>query len=168
MRRPTYPPKRRAPWSEICRDEYANFLRQFDWQHFATFTAPPPASERLVRSFHQTVRRLERVAQGPVRTFWVVEQGGGGVPHVHALLAGTRRLSCQEIAERWDLGHCDVQIYDPAQGAAYYLTKSLADEDTPWDLSSKLSPRPMPDADGPVVVRREDEDVAAFLELFNR
>jgi hypothetical protein len=122
----------------VTRKVYAQFLAGFSWSHFCTFTAPPTAEARLIRSFSQTVRRLERVAQGPVRWFWVRERGSWGTPHLHVLLSGTDKVSCQRIRKEWRLGHCDVSPYDPSQGGVFYLTKDLFSEYSLWDVAPKL------------------------------
>lgn len=123
------------------RAAYTEFLKQFEWSHFATFTAATSSDDRLRHRLPQTIRQLERVAQGPVRACWVRERGTCGTPHLHVLLTGTECLSCKQIDRAWRIGRADVQIYDPARGAVFYLTKSLLDADALWDLSSRLPRR---------------------------
>lgn len=127
--------------STKTRDEYADFLRRFEWAHFATFTATPSAPDRLHRAFRQTIRRLERRAQGPIHFFVVLELGAAGVPHLHALLTGTVHLPCEEIARSWWLGHSDVRRFDASRGGIFYLTKSIHHEDADYDLSPRLTKR---------------------------
>ena len=124
------------------RKAFEMFLAGFGWSHFCTFTAPPAVEARLVPSLSQTVRRLERVAQGPVRWFWVRERGSGGTPHLHVLLSGTDKVSCQRIRKAWKLGHSDVSPYDPSKGGVFYLTKDLFSEDSLWDVAPKLGQPP--------------------------
>lgn len=124
--------------SYATREAYSTFLSRFAWTHFATFTAPPTAEDRLTHALAQTIRRLERVAQGPVRFFWVLERGSGETPHLHVLLTGTGRLCCERIARAWHLGRSDVAEFDATRGGVYYLTKSLLDPDARWDLSRQL------------------------------
>lgn len=141
------------------RDAYALFLRSIDWNHFATFTAATRFDDRLERALLQTIRRLERVAQGPVHVFWVREVGSLGTPHIHALLKGTERVPLARIVGAWQLGRADVRAYDPAGGAAYYLTKSLLDADARWDLSTKLQALPVhqPSGEPPEAVNDDPE-----------
>jgi hypothetical protein len=139
---------------EDQRAAYTEFLKQFGWSHFATFTAATSSDDRLLHRLPQAIRQLERVAQGPVRAFWVRERGACGTPHLHVLLTGTAGIACERIDRAWRIGRADVEIYDPTRGAVFYLTKSLMEPDARWDLSSKLPGRvtnhaPILDLDDP-------------------
>lgn len=93
------------------------------------------------------VRRLARMAQGPVPWFYIVERGAG-MPHLHALLGGAEDLSLEEVRRAWRLGFTDAERYDHRRGAAFYLTKELAapgsSDAAPraddYDLSRRLPP----------------------------
>lgn len=136
------------------RAAYTEFLKQFEWSHFATFTAATSSDDRLLYRLPQAIRNMEKAAKGPVRAFWVRERGTCGTPHLHALLTGTEGLSCKQIDRAWRIGRADVQSFDPSRGAVYYLTKSLLEPDARWDLSSRLPRRvidraPILDLDDP-------------------
>lgn len=136
------------------RAAYAEFLRQFEWAHFATFTAATASDNLLLYRLPQAIRNMEKAAKGPVRAFWVRERGACGTPHLHVLLTGTEGLSCKQIDRAWRIGRADVQVYDPARGAVFYLTKSFLEPDARWDLSSRLPRRatnrvPILDLDDP-------------------
>lgn len=128
------------------REAFAQFLAEFSWTHFATFTAATRSDDCLLTEYRKTIRRLERVAQGPVRSFWVVERGLFGTPHLHALLTGTERVTCARIERSWRLGHSEVRVYDPELKATFYVTKTLGDEEARWDLSAKLGEFEIPKA----------------------
>lgn len=136
------------------RAAYADFLRQFEWAHFATFTAATASDDLLLYRLPQAIRNMEKAAKKPVRAFWVRERGAYGTPHLHVLLTGTEGLSSKQIDRAWRIGRADVQVYDPARGAVFYLTKSLLEPDARWDLSSRLPRRvtnraPVLDLDDP-------------------
>jgi hypothetical protein len=118
------------------------WLRGFVWDHYVTLTAAGDLSPaRLRREFIDVfVRRLARRAQRPICWFYVIERGGvGGPAHVHALVAGTARLTTHDIALAWKLGHTRILCYDAARGAAYYVAKRLG-EWTDYDISSRRPP----------------------------
>ena len=52
--------------------------------------------------------------------------------HLHALIAGTQLLSVTEVAGAWGLGKTDVDVYDPARRAAWYISKTLYQDDQHW------------------------------------
>lgn len=124
--------------NEGIAEALARFLSQFEWTHFVTLTTRfKQAENRVLRVFHQRfVRPLARIAQCRIPHFLVVEATpANGVPHIHALLGGTASLTTQRIESVWPEGFCDIKKYDPAKGAAYYVTKSLESNPDSWDLS---------------------------------
>lgn len=131
------PSRLRQAWSE--------YLRGFAWDHFATLTfarttTPEGARRAFVQVWHRVVARL---AQRPVPYFFVVERGGGGMWHIHALLSGTQHVPLDGLESAWKrYGRADIQPYDPMRGAAFYLTKSLPDPASAehYDVSKRLPP----------------------------
>lgn len=125
-------------------------MSQYHWSHFATLTTRCPTSAaRLRQEFeHGYVRRLARMAQGPVPWFCVVEHGSTGAAHVHALLARTEPLAIEQLRGAWKLGFTHVEAYDWRRGAAFYLTKELdagdgaaSDREPEYDVSHREAPR---------------------------
>ncbi len=124
---------------DAIRQAYADYFRQFAWDHFCTFTAKQTGDDDLVKGVVQTVRRLNRVAQGPVEYVWFRERGSvAGTRHVHVLLLGTRHVSAAGVENAWRKGKADAAVYEPHRGGAFYLTKSLFADDELWDCSPGL------------------------------
>ena len=139
----------RAGEGRALRQAWADHLTRYEWSHFVTLTSRLSMTpDHLRREFVSGyVRRLARMAQGPVPWFYVVERSAG-MPHLHALLARTDDLSLEEIRRAWKLGFTDAERYDARRGAAYYLTKEMVDAETgaspgadDYDLSRRLPPR---------------------------
>lgn len=131
------------------RRDWAEHLAGFEWAHFATLTTRLPATPLQLRDEFERgyVRRLARMAQGPVPWFHVIERGAAGIAHVHVLLAGTEALRLDQLRWAWKLGMTDVERYDAGRGAAYYLTKSIPSvaevdpEPAEYDVSRRMPPR---------------------------
>lgn len=121
------------------REEWTRHLAQYEWDHYCTLTSEPTVADRLRREFvNGFVRRLARATQGPVPWFYTLERGAAGTAHMHALIAGTHRLTLEQVQRAWRLGFAQVRRYDPARGAAYYLTKRLDTAAADYDVSSRL------------------------------
>ena len=109
----------------------------------------PATASHLAREFeHGYIRRLTRIAQGPVSWFRVIEYGSSGNAHLHVLLSRTAHLSVDRLRAAWKLGHTHVQRYDRSRGAAFYLTKEIGAEqagslhgEADYDVSPRESPR---------------------------
>lgn len=136
-------------WLELRR-AWAEHLAQYEWTHFATLTTRMPSTAaHLAREFRDGyVRRITRIAQGPVSWFRVIEYGSSGSAHLHVLLSRTAHLHIDQLRGAWKLGHTHVQQYDPQRGAAYYLTKQIGAErggspegEADYDVSLRESPR---------------------------
>lgn len=132
-----------VPMMSLQREAYAAFLKEFTWDHFCTFTAPPTVDDKLRNELKVTLRKLAQRAQQRVTYLWVRERGGGGTPHLHVLLGGTAHLARESITSAWKLGYSDVAPFDDERGGIYYLTKSMFSPDGLWDVSSRLE-RPAP------------------------
>ncbi len=146
------------------------WLTAYDWDHWVTLTFTPhqprdlwssvpvgparPGVERpgplpnyAHRQFCYWVRRLGALGGAPVWWFRGDELGERlGRLHLHALLGGTGRLATQSLDREWRAGFSLVKPYDPALGAAHYLTKyatkGLADYDVSgrWGRDGLLPP----------------------------
>ncbi len=136
---------------------WGEYLAPYAWDHWLTLTfAPPrplhlgggvrlgparPGAERpgpppdyAHREFGRFVRRLEDCGGEPVWWFRGDELGERlGRFHLHALLGGTGGLLETSLGREWQAGFSLVKRYDPALGAAHYITKyatkGLADYD---------------------------------------
>ncbi len=156
---------------------WGEYLAPYPWDHFVTLTFAPPRPSHLAgavrpgpgrprpsppgpppdyahRQFRCWVRRLGVLAREPVWWFRGDELGERlGRLHLHALLGGTGGLLETSLGREWRAGFSLVKRYDPALGAAHYLTKyatkGLADYDVsggwrcePLQPRLPFSPRP--------------------------
>ncbi len=149
---------------------WGEYLAPYDWNHWLTLTfasprplqlgggvrlgparpgppRPGPPPDYAHREFGHFVHRLERRARAPVWWFRGDELGERlGRLHLHALLGGTGRLPDDTLGREWRAGFSVVKRYDPALGAAHYLTKyatkGLADYDVSgrWGRNGLLPP----------------------------
>jgi hypothetical protein len=127
----------------LIRENWGVFLSMFRWSYFATFTAKQRITERHMRhEFAQWIRRQERVSQGPVHWFAVVEYDAiGEQPHIHALVAAPPSLSAVEAERSWHFGRAQVLPYDRQRGAAYYLPKTFGWNVDGYDCSARFPPK---------------------------
>ena len=123
-------------------------LAGYNWNHWQTLTPRwiNCSPDALWRGFRRYVRNLERAAQQRVCWVATVERSPAGIFHVHALTAGTGRLTDDYLARRWKLGRADVERFDPKRGGAWYTVKLYAataadDEWLAYDLSRHLPRR---------------------------
>ncbi len=136
---------------------WGEYLAPYAWAHWLTLTfAPPrlpylggpvclgparsgaerpgPPPDYAHREFGRFVHRLECRVGEPVWWFRGDELGERlGRFHLHALLGGTGGLLETSLGREWRAGFSLVKRYDPALGAAHYITKyatkGLADYD---------------------------------------
>jgi hypothetical protein len=125
--------------------EVAKFLDDFAWDHFVTLTTRRPLSnERIAHIFKDRfIRKLAFAAGGPIPYFYVVEGGWstGGYPHVHALISGSKAISNNGVRRVWREGISDARRYEPARGAAYYVTQEIMSSPDDYNLSKRMPPR---------------------------
>ena len=113
--------------------------RGFVWHHFTTLTfAFPRSEERALTDFRRWLRRLEQRAKHGVGWFAALERGAAGRLHLHVLTAHTDHLESKALEKAWPCGRVDAARYDPARGAAYYLTKDIGAESV--DLTHDIAP----------------------------
>ena len=111
------------------------------------------------------LRRLERIAQGPLGWFTVSERGAGGRWHMHILIETSSAVSSGRVEKAWTGGRADVVEYDPSKGAVQYLTKFVDDDEAEYDISPPRvgqtphqDPR-RPDARSTADVRSDDPGI---------
>ena len=106
---------------------------------------PDCTPRKITREFvNRFIRNVAWAAQGPVPWLYVIERSQAGVYHIHALLAGTRALSIEQVRHSWKLGVSQVARYSQLGGAPWYLAKTLGQSDEHWehfDLSRRMPPR---------------------------
>lgn len=121
--------------------QLAEYLSGFDWSHFLTLTSKKQHPEAaLRREFEEGfIRRLAKQAGAPIPFFRVIEGGTvpGSLPHLHAFIAGARRLTTTAIGSAWRLGFTRVKVYDPTRGAARYLAKGIPLAPDSYDFSRR-------------------------------
>ncbi len=140
---------------------WGEYLAPYDWNHWLTLTfasprppdlggpvrlgparpgpeRPGPSPDYAHREFGRFVRRLEDRGGGPVWWFRGDELGERlGRLHLHALLGGTGGLLESSVGREWQAGFSVVKRYDPALGAAHYLTKYAAKRLADYDVSGR-------------------------------
>jgi len=128
-----------AAWSE--------YLARYHWDHWVTLTFAPYCPRQLGGGVCLGPARLGPARPGPPPDYahrefqrWVAcVEGCGGEPvwwfrgdelgerlgrlHLHALVGGTGGLLEASLGREWGAGFSLVKRYDPALGAAHYITK---------------------------------------------
>jgi len=146
---------------------WGEYLAPYAWDHWLTLTfAPPrpphlggavrlgparPGAERpgpppdyAHREFGRFVRRLEDCGSEPVWWFRGDELGERlGRLHLHALLGGTGALLESSLGRQWRAGWSLVKRYDPALGAAHYVTKYATKGLADYDVSGAWCREPL-------------------------
>ena len=139
--------KDRRPAARSLAAAWGEYLAPYAWNHWLTLTFAPlrpphlggavclgparagplrpgPPPDYAHREFRRWVHRLECRGGEPVWWFRGDELGERlGRLHLHALLGGTGGLLESSLDREWRAGFSLVKRYDPALGAAHYLTK---------------------------------------------
>jgi hypothetical protein len=90
---------------------------------------------------NEFVRYAEKVSGARVPFAYAVERGvGGDNPHIHALLCIHGAMRIERLSGAWRHGRVTIEAYDPARGAASYLSKTFGHLGAEWDISSTLPP----------------------------
>ena len=123
--------------------QWGAFLSEFNWSHFVTLTTRHAVGrDCLVREFKDVfIRRLAFESLASVPWFYAVECTAAGHPHLHALVSAAPTLTSADVERCWGLGYARAGRYNPARGAAYYLTKHLEMDPDGYDLSRRLRRR---------------------------
>lgn len=99
--------------------------------------------ERLKKAFDEEwIRYATKTAQRPVQYFFAIEGGAlGDRAHLHALVAGTTTLECEQLVKAWRHGRrVRVAVYDPRRGAAHYFTKEIGERILDYGWSNRMPP----------------------------
>ena len=128
------------PSREELKSETGNWLQHLaPWDVFFTGTwSKPVAIDGVLYGMREYLRTVESWAGIPVYAYFGVERGNkGGLLHVHALVGNVghlkpycglrlapneRGLKCC-LLHAWRWGYARAVSYDPALGAAYYVSK---------------------------------------------
>lgn len=136
-------------------EPYGAWLSGYAWTHWITLTVDPAKRKRMGRAGrcprspeavqrafrNEFVRYTEKVSGQRVPFAYAVEKGvGGDNPHIHALLCVQRAMRVDRLREAWRHGRSTIEDYDPARGAAFYLSKTFGREGAEWDVSRTLPP----------------------------
>lgn len=113
------------------RDGWGSFLERVEWNMSATLTVDPrkaDVSENMVsREVFAWCGDVGRLSRRPVGWAYVVEAGGGGRLHAHALLIGADD-GCWRVAEgMWAARngmHKLTPVFD-VRGAVDYMCKAI-------------------------------------------
>lgn len=143
-----------------CTRALGEWLNNFAWSHWATFTFRVGCPEDcLIEHSHEggwgllgpspsgasghLHRFLDVLPRAP-GYFYCVERGPwGGRCHGHALLK-TRRAAMENTGKGIDLawgkrfGRCQLRPYDAERGAAYYCGKYITKGPLLWDLGGPI------------------------------
>ncbi len=123
--------------------EYGNWISQWTWSHFGTFTFGRISSaSNCEHHWNAFVNSLERYTRG--RIGWVrATEGrwsGCGKPHIplhyHALLV-YKNVPPTGVAQAiWHSksGDSKVEIFDPTLGAAWYISKMFPFSDFDYEV----------------------------------
>ncbi len=123
-------------------NEWGDYLMGYKWTLFATLTTRAPMSEaRIVNAFDIWIRKLARVAQGPPAWLRSIEHHAcGNHLHIHTLIWMPPCVTPSTAQALWTLGRADVERFDPAKGAAYYVGKTFHSAPDSYDVSRRMPP----------------------------
>jgi len=123
-------------------DHWGDFLMGYQWTLFATLTTKYPMTRsRLVSEFERYIRKLARVAQGPLAWQYALEYHSCGAQlHLHALIYAPPCVTPAVARGHWKFGRADVERFDSAKGAAYYIGKTYLRNPDGYDISRRLPP----------------------------
>jgi hypothetical protein len=119
------------------------FLHQFDWDHVATLTfRHSPSVDAAIREFLNWIRRLSKRTQCAIPWFCALERGHSGWLHHHVLMAGTASLTVETMRETWwtSGGISKIEVFDPARGAAWYVSKGVPGGCKWYDVTRRWPP----------------------------
>ena len=130
-------------------EEYANWLKQVDWQLFCTFTFPGVVfDQEAIKAFAEFINQLEHYRQCDVAYVRGDEKrysgcGKPGCPrHFHALLACDRPIAPEYVEALWnskvgrrsDADSAQVKPYDPNLDGLSYVLKYINQPEGDWAL----------------------------------
>jgi hypothetical protein len=129
--------------SDQLPEAWGAFLHQFAWDHVATLTfRHSPSVDAAIREFLNWIRRLSKRTQGAIPWFSALERGRSGWLHHHVLTAGTASLTVETMRETWWTwgGISKIEVFDPARGAAWYVSKGVPERCAWYDVTRRRPP----------------------------
>src|SRR5262252_2187839 len=87
------------PVAKPTRADYGRMLDVYDWDFVVHLTTEEPVSEASLqqRFIVRFIRGLVQSVQHPVPYFYAIERHASGLPHLHGLIGGTRRLTVEQV-----------------------------------------------------------------------
>jgi hypothetical protein len=141
---------RRTVNQKELTEEMGNWLGQFPWDAFATWTFARPATTNAAMFWAKKhISWLEKAAEQRVYGFVATDKGqNGGLIHLHALLGNVKHMQffCGRryppnewgqkccLTHAWPCGYARVYPYDPALDAKHYVAKYVAKDSAEWDI----------------------------------
>ncbi len=146
---------------------WSEYLTRYHWDHWVTLTFAPhpprdlwslvpvgparlgpdrpgPPPDYAHRQFQSWVGRVEGCGGESVWWFRGDELGERlGRLHLHALVGGTGGLLEASLRREWRAGFSFVKRYDPALGAAHYITKYATKGLADYDVSGAWCREPL-------------------------
>ena len=131
-----------SPTAREYAEHWGDYSMGYQWTLFATLTTRYPLTEaRLVSAFDVWIRKLARVAQGPPAWQRSIEHHAcGNHLHLHCLVWVPPPVIPSVAKGLWTLGRADVERFDAAKGAAYYVGKTYLRNPDGYDISHRLPP----------------------------
>lgn len=121
------------------RAGWVEFLLRFRWSHCLHLTTRyANTKERLEAEFRRLVRRLERVAQGPLGGFLALEKTTEGNLHAHALIAGSDALHVKRMEKAWEKGFSRIHRVRHRRAVVRYATKWATQNSGDYVLVGRL------------------------------
>lgn len=121
------------------------WLNQYSWDWFVTLTFEYPVTRReAFKRFNRWKVQLKKASGSLIRYVLVIEdhKHRDSIPHLHILLFGAEQEKPYKWGREWyrTNGLCKVELYNPKQGASYYLGEKLAGENAEVIFSHGFSP----------------------------
>jgi hypothetical protein len=142
----TEPVKNISMTKIVISEQYGNFLSQFEWTHFATFTTgytlTLPSARRAMEGFHKD---LSKANPNKTYFFWAAEhyELKDGY-HTHALICVPELWQFKNVIQLWQKNsggakmgkhqRIDLQKYDSKKGARHYVAKYVTKRLTDYDF----------------------------------
>jgi len=140
-----------ASHSDKCIEAVGNFLQNLaPWDVFFTGTWSRPVTfDGVLYGTRRFLAEMQKRAGVPLYAFFGVERGERGhLLHIHSLMGNVAHLKpyCGErlapdvrgrpccVTHAWPWGYARALTYDPALGAARYVSKYVTKQLSEWDL----------------------------------
>ena len=122
---------REATGNRRLRRVWANFLKEFEWDHVGhlTFRYTSCSIDLALKRFEDWANGLCRLTQGPVHWVAFPERTYDGLYHLHVLICGTRDIDVRRMRNRWRLRNgyqLKIEPYVQAFGIEHYAVKWIS------------------------------------------